>query len=109
MANTKYEKIHTEPDVNNDNDSVDSFDVIGDRTGIDLERNPSLVYNHQQQAATSFPSSAGAVSATTRNNVMQSTYGIAALILIYFGLSICLTFYQRHLLRVWLPHRALGS
>lgn len=86
MANAKYEKVQTEQDTHAENDDIDEFD----RSHIDFEDNPSLAYECQKQK--SFPSSA--------NGIMLSPYSVVALILIYFGFSICLTFYQRNLLRV---------
>lgn len=86
MAETKYERIQTEQDALGEQNEIE-FDIPGDRTTSHIAEN-TLSYNCQQKYQS--PST----------SIMQTPSAILALIFIYFGLSISLTFYQRDLLKV---------
>lgn len=91
MAGAKYEKILTEQDANGEADDIDEYDVsIATRSISDIGDNSPLTYGCQQQK----------LQSSSAHSIMQTPYAIVALILIYFGFSISLTFYQRNLLKV---------
>lgn len=85
MAETKYERIQAEQDAHGEQDEIE-FDISGDRTAIHIADN-TLSYSCQEKYQPS-------------TSIMQTPSAILALIFVYFGLSISLTFYQRDLLKV---------
>lgn len=83
MAEAKYERIHADQDVNTEQEE-DDVDTVEDITEINIIDD---IANNYQEAYNSL-------------SIMQTPSAILILILIYFGLSIGLTFYQRSLLKV---------
>lgn len=95
MSDAKYERIHTEQDAHADKDEND-FDIIGSRggSGTGSSRRSSIHIIENTLAYS------GQKSIETTPTIMQTPSAILALIFVYFGLSISLTFYQRSLLKV---------
>lgn len=93
MTDAKYERIHTEQDAHADQDEND-FDFISGSGGGGGSRRSSI---HIIENTLSY---SGEKKLQTTPTIMQTPSAILALIFIYFGLSISLTFYQRSLLKV---------
>lgn len=80
MTDAKYEKIRTEHGEEDDLEELN--ESISTRSNIAIACQPKEVHS------------------VSTNSIMQTPYSLVALILIYFALSISLTFYQRNLLKV---------
>lgn len=87
MAEARYERIQTEQDAHaeqeQEEEEEDDVDISLARSAIDITEDP-LPYSTKHRPM----------------SIMQAPSAILALIFIYFGLSISLTFYQRGLLKV---------
>lgn len=93
MSDAKYERIHAEQDAHVDQDEND-FDFIRGGGGVGGSRRSSVHIIENTLAYS------GEKKVQTTPTIMQTPSAILALIFIYFGLSISLTFYQRNLLKV---------
>lgn len=97
MAETKYEIIHRDHDVHTEQEEDDLEEYSIENSNRDFIRGTTLkddqIINNNNNI---YPK-----EYINRNiDIMQTPSAILALILVYFGLSIGLTFYQRHLLYV---------
>ena len=93
MAETKYARIHTEQDVHTEQEEEDELDNL-DGTTATVKIVNEKSYNFQQ------PNQHSSISTGQTTTMIQTPSAMLALIFIYFGLSIGLTFYQRGLLKV---------